>query len=106
MCPRTNALRLRGASSYESKRPRLHINYLSSLQRLKLKLRLMLINILSLMCRLIFVLKFVIFLRFFKGALLPNFNKVIEHELQFMGVGQLEDIFSMALKKLCAWINL
>jgi hypothetical protein len=30
------------------------------------------------------------FLGFFKGALLPNFNKMVKHALLIMGVQQLE----------------
>ena len=51
------------------------------------------------------VLKLVIFLCFLKGALLPDINKMIEHERPIMGVRQLEDIFNMAHKNLSAWIN-
>jgi len=102
---RTDALKHRDVNFYESKPPSQPISRHIPLQRLKLKLRLMLKNIVRLMFGLRLVLNFVIFLRFFKSALFPNFNKVIEHELQFMGVRQLEDVFSMALKKLRAWIN-
>lgn len=35
------------------------------------------------------------FLSFFKGALLPNFNKMVEHEIEIVEVQQLEDIFSI-----------
>jgi len=102
---RTNALKHRGASFYESKSLSQPINRHSPLQRLRLKLRHMLKNILRLMFGLRLVLKFVIFLRFFKGALLLNFNKMIEHVLQIIEVRQLEAIFSMALTNLRAWIN-
>jgi hypothetical protein len=102
---RTTALKHRGASFYESKPQCQPINRQSPLQRLRLKFRLMLKNILRLMFGLRLVLKFVIFLCFFKGALLPNFKKMIEHELHIMGVRQLEDIFSTALKNLRTWTN-
>jgi hypothetical protein len=45
------------------------------------------------------------FLKFFKGALIPNFNKTVEHELLIMGVWQLEDVFSVVLTNLRAWVQ-
>jgi len=102
---RTNALKHRGASLYEFKPLNQPRNRHSPLQRLRLKLRLTLKNILTLTLGLRLVLKFVIFLCFFKGALLPYFNKMIEHELPIMGVRQLEDVFSMAHKNVRAWFN-
>ena len=46
------------------------------------------------------------FLSFFKGALLPNFNKMVERDLSIMWVQQLKDIFSIVLKNLGAWLML
>jgi hypothetical protein len=40
-------------------------------------------------------------LRFFKGALLPDFN-IVEQDLLIMGVQQLEDIFCIVLTNMRA----
>jgi len=46
------------------------------------------------------------FISFIKGALFPNFSKVVECEFLFMGVQQLEDTFSVARTNLPAWLNI
>ena len=45
------------------------------------------------------------FLSFFKGALLPNFNKIVEREFLTMGVQQLKDTFSTVRTNLRSWLN-
>ena len=42
-------------------------------------------------------------LRFLKGALLPNFNNMVEVGLLIMGVQQLEDTFGIVRTKLRFW---
>jgi hypothetical protein len=57
--------------------------------------------------KLSFLLRFRLrFLSFFKGALLLNFNSLVERELLIMGVQRLEDIFSIISTNLRNWLNI
>jgi hypothetical protein len=42
---------------------------------------------------------------FFKSALLPNLNKIVDCELLIMGVQQLEDTFSIVLTNFRSFLN-
>ena len=44
-------------------------------------------------------------LRFCRGALLPNFNRMVDGELLIILVQRLEDIFSIALTNSHAWFS-
>ena len=104
---RTIALKHGGASFYESKPQTQHINRHSPLQRLRLKPRLMLKNILRLMFGLRLVLKFVIFLRFASSRALcfRISTRWLNMSFKSWEFGNSKTIFSMALKNLRAWIN-
>ena len=45
------------------------------------------------------------FLSFFKGALLPNFNKIVKRDLLVIGARQLKHIFSIVAMNVHAWLN-
>jgi hypothetical protein len=46
------------------------------------------------------------FLSFFKGALLPNLNKMVECEILILVVQHLEDIFNIICLDLHVWLNI
>jgi hypothetical protein len=43
---------------------------------------------------------------FFRCALLPYFNKIVERELLVLGVQQIEDIFSIVFTNLRTWLSM
>jgi len=43
---------------------------------------------------------------FLKGALIPNFQKILESELLILGIQQLEDIFCKVRTDLRAWLSI
>ena len=45
------------------------------------------------------------FLTVFMSPLLPNFCRIVESQLQILGIPQMEDIFSIVLTNLYSWLN-